>query len=178
MKSVGRPKINTYFSRLMARGMEAEDVARAALFWQRFLVHGVHEGLFSADGPEAAAIYFRAGSLLSRIDAEELEEALEDFSDYSPLGELYQGQPGEIAALNPKDPVLLMRQILSPSWLLRRSAELDPSTGTFSYWLAWARRTKTPDRQIQEIAELWQRRLPCDVQAPWNCRILPNRADR
>ncbi len=167
VNAAGRPLADAYFWRLMARGMEVSgSPAFAAMYWERFHAHGAHEGMFPADGPEAAIIYFRAATLLSDEDAEELQALRDTFRRDSTVTEFYRGQPPRIAALKPKDSGELLKRSLSPALLFRQSAELDPNSGVFTAWLNWARKSELPERGIQEIAELWQRKLPAAVRAP------------
>jgi hypothetical protein len=164
VKAAGRPRADAYFWRLLARGMEAHGTgAFAAMFWERFLVHGVREGMFRANGPEAAMIYFRAATMLAHEDESDLKQLRRDFDRDTPLTSMYRGQPPEIAALTPKDSAELIKRVLSPGWLFRQSVELDANSQVFTSWLAWARKVELKDRGIQEIAEVWQRKLPSDV---------------
>lgn len=167
LRMMGPSLHDAYFWRLSANAYERRghtQSALAAIHWERFLRHAVHEKLFRADSTEAAAVYLHMANLVAEAPTDQMEEFRRRSRSETSLGAMYRGQPPAIAALAPRTDAESLNVALDPNLLFRKSAELRGDRETFTAWLAWAEREDLPSRQMQELAQLWRRMLPRDPQ--------------
>ena len=143
----GVARQDAYYFRLFARGMEElgdpENIAMACATWDQFRQHAVGEGWFTANGPEAAAVYLHMAGVLRKLPHELLEELQET-----------------AGRQKRKDAESLY--FLYPEKLYERACALDPHFESFSQWLDWAKRDR--DEQAESVAETWHRIRPADIE--------------
>ncbi|HWE03546.1 MAG TPA: hypothetical protein VG326_14165 [Tepidisphaeraceae bacterium] len=165
---LGRARKNAYYWRLAAMGSEASrSQLGAVVFWERFLQHGVAEKMFAANGKEAAVIYRRMANVLRETPAKTLALAKKNLPNrVDDLLEMYGDQPPEIAALAPTVESETVRKSIDAHWAYRRASELWPDAATFVKWREWLEKSRAPEKQLQEMAEVWRRTLPNDPRAP------------
>lgn len=167
LDAMGPARRDAYFWRLLARGMEQRaNPEMAAVNWERFARHAVHEKQFAANSPEAAMVYLQAAGLVARLPAAELAFVRNQRHGRSVLVEMYKGQPPEVAALAPKSDADVFRRALDPGWLFRQSAEIYPDAETFRQWHAWAQDANLQPKEVEDIAKFWRQKVPRDVKAP------------
>src|SRR5665213_986526 len=159
---------NAYYWRLAATGSEKMGAPfSAATYWERFLCHGVAEGMFAANGKEASVIYLRIANLLAEMPEFQLSQLLSKPTPrISAMKDMYRAQPAEIAALIPTRDNVEFVKAVDPNWVFRRAAELWPDSQTFIKWRQWAEKAEVDEKQLQQLAEVWRRTLPADPQAP------------
>ncbi len=143
----GASRHDACFLRLFARGMEElgdpENVAMACATWDQFRQEAVHEGWFTANGPEAATLYLHMAGVLRKLPQELLEDLLEAAcrQNKKSTEELY---------------------FLSPGKLYERACGLDPHFESFSQWMDWAKRGRAG--QAEKVAEAWHKVRPMDIE--------------
>jgi hypothetical protein len=165
VETVGSATRDAYFWRLVARAAENDDgELAAAMYWERFLRHGVHEKLFGPASAEAAAIWLHIASVLSRFSLEESKEHVAQFLQFGEISAYYNDQPAEIAALRPESNERLARDVLEPGSPFKQAAIIRPDAETFQRWWAWAESVDLPDKQKEQIAMRWHQSRPTDAQ--------------
>ena len=158
LKVMGPARKDSVFWRLLARSAEMQQTPQAAaVFWDRFRLHAIAEGMFSPSSLEDAAVQLHAASSL----AGSYSPPSADLRLFRHIRDYYNNQPDEIARLIPKNPGEV-NDATDVSHLLRRVVEIDPHPSAFSLWHTWALGSRMPERQVQELAELWHRKLPAE----------------
>ena len=165
--AVGRPvwskcPMNAEFWRTIAATEDARAPHLAPVFWHRFVVHAVAEGLFADKSMQVAVVYLHAaeGIIRGQPEIEQLRQLQKNAAATELLSMYYAGQPSEITALMPRDESAVIRKVLDPHWLFESAAAASPDEQTFEKWWAWGQQIKAPDKQQQHIATLWHRMLP------------------
>lgn len=154
----GAARRDASFWRLLAKSAEMQQSPQAtAAFWDRFRVHAIREGMFSAGSPEDAVVRLHAAEVMTRSYA--LPSS--DNRLFRVIREYYQNQPSEIAAFAPKTPAEVNAGT-DPRALFRGAVEIDPHTSAFQTWYAWALGTRAPDRELEAMAGFWHQKLPTD----------------
>lgn len=153
---------NAEFWRAIAAANDHRAPELSPVFWQRFVVHAVDEGLFAEESIQVAVVYLHAAEQLIHImsDSEELGGWQDRVAGVGLLSDYYDDQPPEIAAMRPRDECAVIRKALDPHWLFESAATACPDQPTFEKWWAWAQQSDVPDKQRQYIATVWHRMLP------------------
>jgi len=163
--AIGPTLKDAYFWRLLARATESEGAAAgAAMYWERFLQHGVHERMFAPNSMEAATIWLHIAKVLARMTLAELDEARERWGGGHMIGGYYANQPQEIAALRPASDDRLADSVLGPGKAFHHAAVIRPDADTFQRWWAWADQVDLPVKQKEDVALQWCRSRPGDAQ--------------
>lgn len=158
LKVMGPARKDSIFWRLLARSAEMQQTPlAAAAFWDRFRRHAIQEGAFAGGSMEEAAVHLHAARLL----AEAYSRRSADPRLFHHIRDYYKNQPEEIAALEPKVQSEV-DEATEAHHLFRRAVEIDPHAPAFVQWYAWAQASRLPARQLQELAELWHRKLPAE----------------
>lgn len=172
-QTLGLVLANASYWRSMARLSETEmPEVICSLYWERFLRHAVHEGMFTASSAEAATVWLHIAEMLARVPLSRLEYDREKAKQSCLISEYYIGQPAEIAALRPASDQALADEVMDPSHAFQQAARIRPDAETFGLWWAWAQRVNLPDKQKEDVLLEWQRRRPGDVQAPVHLALL------
>jgi hypothetical protein len=162
---LGTTRKDAYFWRLLARAEESiSHNIPAALFWERFLRHAIHEGMFEEGSLEAAAVWLQIGRLLSDVSAEQLKEAQEGVRDAGILKAYYQDQPPEIAALEPKPLERMLQELFAPGAGYAHAVAIDPAPATFRQWWESSKRSDANDNFLEQIAQRWHLINPHDCE--------------
>jgi hypothetical protein len=166
-KVLGHARKDAYFWRLLARATESH-VAEAinAMYWERFLRHAVHEGMFEKSSVEAATIWLHIAELLSHLSLRDLDRDRNRVIDLRLISEYYDGQPSEFAVLRPESDRAVAEDVLTPGRAFQHAAMIRPDAETFRQWWAWAQRVELRDKLKEDIALQWMRARPQDAQAP------------
>lgn len=175
-RALGSSRKDAYFWRLMARASEVDGAAiSAAVYWERFLRHAVHEGTVAEKGLEAAMVYLHAAQLLSRVSLAELGRARRRLAEGDVLRSYYADQPPEVAAVAPRSDREVMERVLSPGWFYERAAEIHPDPETFRQWWSWADAVELPDRLKEDVALRWSEKHPRDPHPLLTLSMLAER---
>ena len=163
-REIGFTPKNAAFWRMVARG-DARQGSGAinALYWERFLAHASHEGLFSASSEEAAVVWLQIAATLADYSPAELHELREDVDQRALIDVYYNDQPPEITALRP-EPDELIERVFQPGFGFKEAAKIQPHEQTFAMWWAWADRLNLTDKLKEDIALQWSRSRPRDVK--------------
>ncbi len=162
---LGSTTKNAYFWRLMARATESGGPpAEAALFWERFLRHAVHEKMFAESSMEVATVWLHIADLISPASLDQIKHDRDYMGQEYEIGSYYDNQPPEIAALRPKSDRLLADSVLDAGQAFARAMKIQPETESFRRWWEWAGRNELADKHKEDIALQWHHGLPCDVE--------------
>ena len=142
----GKPKEDFSFFRLFALGMEIQEEPEswgvANTLWDNALKHGVKEGLFKANGPEAAEIYVHMAGVIGKTPRRTLATIQRN---------AMRGEGG-----------VEYMYFLFPEKLYGRAAAIDPRAEVFAPWLEWAK--KEPGFTAENVAEAWRKASPDDFE--------------
>ena len=153
------------FWRLLARAEElSSHNVPAALFWDRFLRHAVHEGMFKENSLEAAAVWMKIADLLSEFSSDALRDATIHTVRAGILKSYYNQQPPEIAALAPKDELQHLTGLFDAGAAYQRALAIDPDPAGFQRWWEWGHRTKLAVDKLEDIANRWHEKNPRDAR--------------
>ena len=156
---------NANFWRLMARGsVGREPEVMTALYWERFLRHGIAERMFIADSAQAAAVWMRIAEVLAPLSLEELEADRHRAGEVGRISVYYASQPEEIARLRPATDRQLADFVLHPGRGFQQAAKIQPDSEIFKQWWAWAQQAGLPSKHAEDIALQWRQSQPRDVQ--------------
>lgn len=165
VNAMGYARRDAYFWRLLARASESDGaLIPAALYWERFLRHAVHERMFANRSLEAAMVYLHAAGLLRGVSLVELAEVRRRLSRSRVISSYYVGQAPDIAKLAPPSDAQLVEMVLMPGWLFERAAEIHSDADTFQQWWSWAQDIDLPDRLKEDIARRWHEKRAGDPQ--------------
>ena len=163
LRMIGLTTKDAHMWRMLATAIERRgDAPLAALYWERFLRHAVHEGLVRPGSLETGAVYSHMAELLARLSPEELAEVRHILSHSGMLRRYYKGQPPEIQALAPASDRELVEKTLDPNELFGRAAEISPDVQTFQQWWKWASDASLPGNVRQNVALTWHLKRPQD----------------
>ncbi len=163
----GAPVKNAEYWRLYARAKEVEgEYILASALWSEFLIHAIHEGLFSADGIELSAVYLHMADLLAGVPEYDFKEDLRDFKrSFEGFEADYEQQPESVLkavrrAKRPKrDPFFL-----NPEKLHKMACDVDPTSENFSKWLALIENKYSSWKKSDPVALAWHEAVPNDVR--------------
>lgn len=145
-------------ARIMAWAMgKRDELGPAATLWQAFLNRAIAEGLFQADSPEVAVVYAHMATELAQLTPGELKSLHRSMPDIA-VEVVHGRDAGE------SSPDQLRNTTLNPDWLFRQACRIHPDSGVFARWWHWAQERNLHFRAKQEIAELWQRRIPTAIE--------------
>jgi len=156
---------DAHFWRLFARATEGKgDPIGACALWEEFRRVAVHEGWFSAGGPEEAAVYVHMTELLHRLPPDDLRRLQRRF-EYSFEGfDAYytKGQPASVRAAAPDRRKPLDCYFLDPGAIFERLAAGRPDADVYERWLTYARGEGFGTGAAETVAERWHEAFPAD----------------
>jgi hypothetical protein len=159
------PRADAYLWRLLAREIESVGGrGEAAVYWQRFAVHGIAEKLFPARGLVAGEVYRRAATLLATESPRDLAYIGGAGGPMALVAPYYVGQPDDIAKLVPKPEQMSRRTALSADAMFAKAVDCDADPETFRHWWQWAKAAHEGDKRLEDIAKVWRAKRPTDVE--------------
>jgi len=158
------PRTANFWRSLARRAYGQAPVALVAMYWERFLVHAVGEGLFTESSPEAAAVWLWIAEVLSNQSLEELERDKLNAARANMVSPHYADQSPEIQKLRPISDQAIAKRLLEPGYGFIQSSRIQPDAGTFTKWWEWADRSGLSVKAKEAVAMAWQRGRPRDVQ--------------
>ncbi len=154
------------FWRMFAVALEMRgNPPQAAAAWDRFIRHAVHQGWFSAEGPDAAGILAHMAGLMSTLTRAQLAAARRFYAnEFDGFAGMYGDQPKSIRELGPARGERPDLYFLEPDELYRRASLGSPRAELFAAWLAWAEKHDPGTKKRQEAAEVWHEAIPDDAR--------------
>ncbi len=161
--AIGASLKNAHYWRMIALACEGDRGGEAAVYWEQFRRHGIHEGIIKPGSMEEAVVHLRAAVQLTRVSPRDLARLLRQLQDTQSLVTAYDGQPSEVAALRPPSSVEFVQNFTNAAWCFARAAEIDGNPATFQQWRAWVRES-LGDRYEEDVARTWHAKRPGDPQ--------------
>lgn len=149
----GAVRQDASFFRMQARALECsgglDDIPGACEAWDKFFRQAVRDGLFRANGLEAATLYLHMADELGKMP----NEMLRYFQG---------GVPGNHGPSRKKPAPSEENYFLFPEKLYARACAIDPHTEAFSQWLRWAVRQSVA--KAENVAREWHRIQTGDIE--------------
>ena len=164
------PRVDAYFLRLYARGVEQNgDQPFACFVWDQFRRNAVNEGLYEAQSAEDGFVCLHMARQLGRLDSEELTEAQEEYRYDPPELEDYiitedfaldrEGEGLRPGGINGQD-------YLHPEHLYSLACRQWPDPTAFEEWLEYCRSTNMSPADLEKVTDKWAKAFPQDHR-PW-----------
>jgi hypothetical protein len=157
----GRSVHDAYFWRLYARAREGVgDALDACFLWSRFRDAAIEEGLFAADGQEAAFLYLHMAELLRRVPPDHLADARDDYLDaMAAIEDLYEDDLPETPRWTSSAIRIPDKKrdtyFLFPERLYERACVLRSDADIYKEWLDYIRTADRRDLKPDDVALKW-----------------------
>lgn len=157
-------KTTTYFLYSSLHYRSVNDPWAAVLFFDRYRIHAIAEGIITAGTASEAAIYLYMDELLSKfsdLKNKDEEETIREDHDFT-LPKLYKGEPKEIrAAGKPEEGI--GDHVFDRGALLRRASEIDPSPRVFLRRIQWLEQNDGAVKEKESVLREWADAFPEDA---------------